>query len=78
MLICTEHPADLTKKLGGLVRDGFLLSEGAGRGMVYYLPWQSKREVALFYLPDQMMEPPKQGSIPPELAGKAACSEFII
>ena len=35
--ICTDHPADLTKMLGTLVREGFLVPQGAGRGMVYLL-----------------------------------------
>jgi ATP-dependent DNA helicase RecG len=37
--ICTEHPTDITKMLARLVRDGLLLSDGVGRGMVYGLPW---------------------------------------
>jgi len=47
--VCTDHPADLTKKLGALVRSGHLVPDGAGRGMVYYLPWQwAERAVADF------------------------------
>ena len=33
--LTTQHPADLTKKLSELVSDGFLTSEGSGRGAVY-------------------------------------------
>lgn len=72
--ICTEHPADISKMLAHLVRDGLLASDGAGRGMVYFLPWQKQHEDALF---DLRMEtggtvknspiPPELGSIPPEL-----------
>ncbi|MDP2029897.1 MAG: putative DNA binding domain-containing protein [Thiobacillus sp.] len=79
--ICTEHRADITKMLAGLVRDGLLASDGAGRGMVYFLPWQKQREDALFDLrmgvtgsvnvnaiPPQLGSiPPQLGSIPPEL-----------
>ena len=34
----TTHPADLTKDLGTLVREGFLVSSGATRATVYSLP----------------------------------------
>lgn len=37
--ISTEHPADITKMLGGLVKDGFLQQTGTGRGMIYFTPW---------------------------------------
>lgn len=40
--ISTEHPADITKMLARLVRDGFLLPDGIGRGMVYFVPWMSR------------------------------------
>lgn len=39
--ISTEHPADITKMLGSLVRDGFLRQAGTGRGMVYFTPWHA-------------------------------------
>ena len=38
--IATDHPADITKMLASLVRDGLLTPQGTGRGMVYYLPWE--------------------------------------
>jgi ATP-dependent DNA helicase RecG len=38
--IATDHPADITKMLSSLVRDGLLTPQGTGRGMVYYLPWE--------------------------------------
>ena len=37
--ITVEHPADLTKLLRSLVRDGLLLPAGTGRGTTYFLPW---------------------------------------
>jgi ATP-dependent DNA helicase RecG len=40
--ISTEHPADITKMLARLVRDGFLVPDGIGRGMVYFVPWMSR------------------------------------
>jgi predicted HTH transcriptional regulator len=38
--ISSEHSADITKMLAGLVRDGLLATQGTGRGMVYFLSWQ--------------------------------------
>ena len=49
--ISTEHPADITKLLGQLVRDGLLISDGAGRGTVYCLPWQRHYQDTIFDLP---------------------------
>lgn len=66
--ITSVHPADLSKLLRALVRDGLLLPEGAGRGMVYHLPWQSAA-ASTFELsadPDKATESPK----PPELSSK--------
>ncbi len=39
--LCTEHSADISKMLAGLVRKGLLVPEGRGRGMSYRLPWHS-------------------------------------
>ena len=44
----TDHPSDITKMLGRLVKDGFLVSEGVGRGMRYLLPWQKSPGKLLF------------------------------
>lgn len=84
--ICADHPADLTKMLGNLVRDGLLLSDGSGRGTVYFLPWQ-RRPATTFDLageeagagagakpPELGTQPPELGGKPPELAGSAAAS----
>lgn len=38
MEVTTVHPHDLTMALAGLVRSGLLVSEGSGRGTVYFLP----------------------------------------
>jgi ATP-dependent DNA helicase RecG len=79
--ISTEHPADITKILGGLVKDGMLSPAGSGRGMVYFLPWEKSYAGSLFdqaqpasglidplTFPHQLSRIP-QGlpSIPPEL-----------
>lgn len=72
--VSTEHPADITKMLAGLVRDGLLVTQGAGRGMVYFLPWQQRDAGAFF---DRATEsddavilaplPPELHALPPEL-----------
>ncbi len=38
MEVTTVHPHDLTMALAGLVRSGLLVSDGSGRGTVYFLP----------------------------------------
>ncbi|MFH1027319.1 MAG: RNA-binding domain-containing protein [Pseudomonadota bacterium] len=40
--ISTDHPADITKMLGRLVKDGLLVPDGVGRGMVYFVPWMPR------------------------------------
>lgn len=71
--ICAEHPADISKILAHLVRDGLLEPDGTGRGMVYFLPWQKQREDALFDLRtgagtfNNSAISPELGSIPLEL-----------
>ena len=72
--ISTVHPADITKMLAGLVRDGLLVSDGAGRGMVYFLPWQKQSAILLFDAGDQLREAdspvisPELSAITPELS----------
>lgn len=80
--ITTDHPADLTKLLGQLVRDGLLIPDGTGRGMVYFLSWQRPTAVAAFDAadfgnrglgatsPEPGANPPEPGSKPPELGIK--------
>lgn len=65
--ICTDHPADISKVLAHLVREELLASDGTGRGMVYFLPWQKQREDALFDLRTRTAGTINGGSIPPEL-----------
>lgn len=68
--VSTKHRADLTKMLAGLVRDGFLVSEGSGRGMVYQLPWQPSKQGSVFALDEQsnMLSPlEEQVTLPQEL-----------
>lgn len=69
--ICTDHPADLTKMLGSLVRDGLLTPDGAGRGTVYFLPWQRRLKATVFDIADEAVAPPELGSITPEFAGQS-------
>jgi len=73
--ITAEHPADLTKLLRTLVRDGLLIPDGAGRGMVYHLPWQGRSIAADFDLIDRdhaigSPKPPEYGEKPPEYGQK--------
>ncbi|MBS0353509.1 MAG: putative DNA binding domain-containing protein [Proteobacteria bacterium] len=80
--ITTDHPADLTKLLGQLVRDGLLIPDGTGRGMVYFLPWHRQTMAAAFDAtdfgsrmpgaepPELGIEPPELGIEPPELGAK--------
>lgn len=73
--ITTDHPADLTKLLGQLVRDGLLIPDGTGRGMVYFLPWQ-RHSVAADYDGNEFgsrmfgTEPPEFDGKPPEFRSK--------
>jgi ATP-dependent DNA helicase RecG len=66
--ISTDHPADLTKMLGTLVREGLLVPEGAGRGMTYRLPWQPRESSAVFDV-GNVGKPPELGGLTPELGG---------
>ena len=73
--ISTDHRADITKMLSRLVRDGYLLSLGVGRGMVYYLPWRGKPEGSLFdnlenkaFAAHSSRLPPELITLPPELS----------
>lgn len=66
--VCTDHPADISKALAGLVKEGLLLSDGAGRGMEYFLPWQKAREDALFDLRVEIANAVKAVAISPGLA----------
>lgn len=66
--VSTEHPADITKMLAGLVRDGLLVPDGAGRGMVYFLPWQKQFAGSIFQRLAQSADAPAPAPIPPQLA----------
>lgn len=71
--VTADHPADLTKMLGALVRDELLVPDGAGRGMVYFLPWQRHGMGTLFDLLESNSadgKPPEFSTKPPELAPK--------
>ena len=80
--ISTDHPADITKMLATLVRDGLLAAHGTGRGMVYSLPWQTQTPAMVFepgsglapaaraaVSPELGRLPPELGGLPPELGG---------
>ena len=70
--ILTDHPADITKMLARLVKDGLLEPDGVGRGMVYFVPWMARPSPTGF-AGDQLeasasdVSNPKQGSLTPEL-----------
>jgi predicted HTH transcriptional regulator len=77
--ISMEHPADLTKMLGALVRSGLLVSDGTGRGMAYHLPWQQRVESDFDldgpFIADGLPsfpppKPPELSPKPPELSSK--------
>jgi hypothetical protein len=67
--------------LARLVRDGLLISDGVGRGMVYFLPWLKRQGTMLFdhdstsslqpaperIALDSTFIPPQLGDIPPQL-----------
>ncbi len=65
--ISTEHPADISKMLAKLVKENLLVSEGVGRGMVYFLPWQDRRFMTLFEGRGASSLSPELGVISPEL-----------
>jgi predicted HTH transcriptional regulator len=66
--ISTEHPADITKMLASLVRDDLLITQGAGRGMVYFLPWQGQTAAMSFESGDVLASSPGI-ALAPELDG---------
>lgn len=61
----TEHPVDITRMLSRLVRAGLLVSEGVGRGTVYFLPWQVSSSCQPGIFDDQ--RPLSVGALTPEL-----------
>jgi ATP-dependent DNA helicase RecG len=74
--ISTDHPTDITKMLGRMVRDGLLVSEGVGRGMRYLLPWQENQTQVFFgdestsLTPQPSAEPPQLSAEPPQLSAE--------
>ena len=72
--ISADHPSDITKMLGRLVKEGLLVSEGVGRGMRYLLPWQKNHEKALFgdetasLMAELNALPPELSALTPELS----------
>lgn len=56
--LCGEHPHDLSQLLSKLVKEGFLVSDGRSRGMVYFLPGES------LPTPEQVFEGPLQPGQP--------------
>jgi len=70
--ISTEHPADITKMLARLVKEGMLVSDGVGRGMIYFVPWMSRSITCDLFAADQSAssgnQPHNLGQITQELA----------
>ena len=64
--ITTEHPADITKLLASLVRDHLLVADGAGRGMVYCLPWNKQFAASFVERPAIEAASQKTGVLTPE------------
>ncbi|NMC74442.1 MAG: AAA family ATPase, partial [Geobacteraceae bacterium] len=54
--ISTEHPADITKLLAHLVKEGFLVPDGVGRGMVYYVPWATRPHTGDLFSSDPLQK----------------------
>ena len=69
--ISTEHPADITKMLGRLVKDGYLSPDGVGRGMVYFVPWMTRSITGQSFASDLAMttvsRPQELSVLPQEL-----------
>ncbi len=65
--IATEHPSDITKMLTRLVKDELLVSDGFGRGMVYFVPWQDRRAVTAFEDGEVSSLTPELGVLTPDL-----------
>jgi len=65
--IATDHSSDITKMLTRLVKDKLLVSDGVGRGMVYFLPWQDRRTLSFFEGDGVPSLPPELNTLPPEL-----------
>jgi predicted HTH transcriptional regulator len=65
--ITTEHPSDITKMLIRLVKDDLLVSDGFGRGMVYFVPWQDRRAVMAFEDGEVSSLTPELGVLTPDL-----------
>lgn len=63
--ISSDHPADITKMLANLVREGLFKARGAGRGMAYFLPWQVPAIAPLFRSEEGLDV--TQGGLTPEL-----------
>ena len=65
--VATEHPSDITKMLTRLVKDAFLISDGVGRGTVYFVPWQDRRAMTAFDDVGALSLTPELGALTPEL-----------
>lgn len=66
--ISTDHPTDITKMLARLVKDGMLVSEGVGRGMVYHLPKQIPHQNTIFGDVEASLLSQAHAGLTPELA----------
>ncbi len=63
--ISTQHSADISKMLANLVKNNFLFSNGVGRGMEYFIPWDTTSTDSIFA--DAASLTPELGPLTPEL-----------
>ena len=63
--ISSDHPADITKMLANLVREGLFKARGAGRGMAYFLPWQVPT-IAPLFRSEEGLDTTQLGGLTPE------------
>lgn len=68
--ISTDHPADITKMLGRLVKDDFLVPDGVGRGMVYFAPWMPRPATHEAFSTSELAVPPGAKSSAFDLKGE--------
>ncbi|MDY0012832.1 MAG: ATP-binding protein [Rhodocyclaceae bacterium] len=65
----TMHRVDITRMLGGLVQQGFLSSDGVGRGTRYFVPDDATPPVSGGTPPVSGGTPPVSGGTPPVSGG---------
>jgi ATP-dependent DNA helicase RecG len=73
--LTNRHPADVTKQLGRLSRDGFLIPDGRGRGTVYRSAEMSKEALAAHFGFDDMQIQGGEAANSPSLDTSSPISE---